>query len=323
MTWVWDKSPTAGNERLVLLAIADTADDDGRNAWPSMSTLARKTRLDIRTVQRVIRRLEGSGQLVVEVAAGRAGTNVYTVVMGGSDPAVARPHSYPQPPGRLPGVANRRGGAGATLPPARMPGDPRQSCATRTPLNVLEPPPPARARETVAPVDNGGGKRIDGRDQAAAAEDAATNQACQLLAELPSTWGNLTPKQRGRLLPDVAAVLRIGAWSPARLAAELAGGNAVGVRSPYAVLRARLRDLPAPAAAPVRQLRPEHCGVCHEPSRMRETADGQPYPCPSCHPSGHRRQHGRSVEAVFIPGGSEWHNAARSETPVDDRSDKG
>lgn len=41
MTWVWDQSTTAGNERLVLLAIADTADDHGGNAWPSIWTCGR------------------------------------------------------------------------------------------------------------------------------------------------------------------------------------------------------------------------------------------------------------------------------------------
>jgi len=53
MTWVWDNSTVGGNERLCLLAIADNAADDGRNAWPSLATLARKTRLDERTVRRV------------------------------------------------------------------------------------------------------------------------------------------------------------------------------------------------------------------------------------------------------------------------------
>ncbi|MEW2382304.1 helix-turn-helix domain-containing protein [Micromonospora sp. NPDC047707] len=70
MTWVWDHSPVGGTERLVLLAIADCAADDGANAWPSLGTLARKARLDERTVRRIIRRLEVGGHLLVEVAAG-------------------------------------------------------------------------------------------------------------------------------------------------------------------------------------------------------------------------------------------------------------
>ena len=41
MTWVGDHSPVGGNERLVLLAIADCANDEGGDAWPSIATLAR------------------------------------------------------------------------------------------------------------------------------------------------------------------------------------------------------------------------------------------------------------------------------------------
>ncbi|MBM0234635.1 helix-turn-helix domain-containing protein [Micromonospora sp. STR1_7] len=70
MTWVWDHSPVGGTERLVLLAIADFAADDGSNAWPSLGTLARKARLDERTVRRIIRRLQDGGHLLVDVAAG-------------------------------------------------------------------------------------------------------------------------------------------------------------------------------------------------------------------------------------------------------------
>jgi hypothetical protein len=34
MTWVWQHSRADGNVRLVLLAIADSANDDGLDAWP-------------------------------------------------------------------------------------------------------------------------------------------------------------------------------------------------------------------------------------------------------------------------------------------------
>ena len=92
MTWVWNHSDVAGNERLTLLAIADNAADDGTNAWPSLKTLARKTLLDERTVRRVIRRLENGGHLRVDIAAGPSGTNRYAVLM---TPAIC-------PPGRTP-----------------------------------------------------------------------------------------------------------------------------------------------------------------------------------------------------------------------------
>jgi hypothetical protein len=66
MNWVWASSPTSGNERLVLLALADACSrDDGTGCWPSAATIARKANISDRTVRRVIARLEAEGQVVV------------------------------------------------------------------------------------------------------------------------------------------------------------------------------------------------------------------------------------------------------------------
>jgi hypothetical protein len=62
---VWDYSESSGTALLVLLAIADSADHDGTNAWPSQGTLATKTRLSRRTVQRKIHDLVTLGELAV------------------------------------------------------------------------------------------------------------------------------------------------------------------------------------------------------------------------------------------------------------------
>jgi hypothetical protein len=42
MTWVWQHSRADGNGRLVLMAIAVSANEDGLEAWPSMYRLARR-----------------------------------------------------------------------------------------------------------------------------------------------------------------------------------------------------------------------------------------------------------------------------------------
>ena len=70
----------------------------------------------------------------------------------------------------------------------------------------------------------------------------------EFYAELGTRWA-LTARQRRRLAPGVAAALARG-WDPQDLA-EFAGANTAGVRSPYAVLAARLSPgaLPAPPAA--------------------------------------------------------------------------
>jgi predicted transcriptional regulator len=81
MTWLWENSPASGTDLLVMLAIADNADDSGGNAWPSMRTLARKCRISERSVQRAIRSLQAAGLLMIEESAGRSGTHRFTVDM--------------------------------------------------------------------------------------------------------------------------------------------------------------------------------------------------------------------------------------------------
>jgi len=65
MMHVWWNSPSSGNDRLVLLAIADEADDQGRNAFPSVRRLAEKANCHSATVLRSIIRLEKSGEIEV------------------------------------------------------------------------------------------------------------------------------------------------------------------------------------------------------------------------------------------------------------------
>jgi len=53
MNWVWANSPTSGNERLVLLALADACSRAaGTGCWPSAATIARKANISDSTVRR-------------------------------------------------------------------------------------------------------------------------------------------------------------------------------------------------------------------------------------------------------------------------------
>jgi hypothetical protein len=66
--------------KIVLLAIADNADDFGENSYQSFETLATKASVDRRSVMRVVRALVANGFL--EVAGISAyGTNNYTVCL--------------------------------------------------------------------------------------------------------------------------------------------------------------------------------------------------------------------------------------------------
>lgn len=71
MTNVWERSPSTGNELVVLLALADSADDDGK-CWPSVQRLAAKARVHRATVFRLLASLRDSGEIDVERRLGQA-----------------------------------------------------------------------------------------------------------------------------------------------------------------------------------------------------------------------------------------------------------
>lgn len=158
MSWVWEHSTAGGSERLVLLAIADNAADDGSNAWPSLHTLARKTLLDVRTVRRILRRLEAGGHLFIGVSAGPHGANRYTVRMhqrgpatstGSVDNAGENPvDNSSTPPGESTGGQNAPGRWQPGSPDRLRTGDPGRNTARRK-SNTSENDPDERdARET-------------------------------------------------------------------------------------------------------------------------------------------------------------------------------
>jgi hypothetical protein len=127
MQWVWDCSKSRGAGRLVLLAIADCAAEDGGNAYPSNAELQRKAGLTDRGVQLAIKALTELGELQVRINGGRRGTNMYRVVM--------KPCDRPTPERRSPPKDVRGPEQGSPPPPNVVPPTPEQ----RSPGTVLEP----------------------------------------------------------------------------------------------------------------------------------------------------------------------------------------
>jgi hypothetical protein len=80
MAAVWDHSTTEGVDRLVLLALADHADHDGY-AWPSVSRLAAKCRVDRRTVFRALAACEAKGEVERTSGRGRGTVNRYRLAI--------------------------------------------------------------------------------------------------------------------------------------------------------------------------------------------------------------------------------------------------
>ena len=78
MSRVWKHSRAYSGYLLVLLAIADHADDDGQ-AYPSIAGLAHKSRMTERQVHRAVTWLLELGELRVEYKQGPKGKNLYSI----------------------------------------------------------------------------------------------------------------------------------------------------------------------------------------------------------------------------------------------------
>jgi len=75
---IWQHSRSKGSELLLLLAIADEADDDGK-LCRSMARLAQKIRLTDRNIRRILKKLEASRELIISRGAGRYGRHVFQI----------------------------------------------------------------------------------------------------------------------------------------------------------------------------------------------------------------------------------------------------
>ena len=78
MTAVWECSNQKGSALLLLLAIADFADDDGY-AYPSVQTLAKKARASERNTHYLLKHLQASGELEIRRNEGPRGCNLCRV----------------------------------------------------------------------------------------------------------------------------------------------------------------------------------------------------------------------------------------------------
>jgi hypothetical protein len=124
----------------------------------------------------------------------------------------------------------------------------------------------------------------------------------EFFAALGPGW-RLTSTQRARLAPAVQAAFQAG-WVPQALAA-FAGANTTGVRSPYAVLAARLSPAGLPPPNRQRAARPLWCGQCDEVTRVLGFDGDAPRRCPRCKPSAttSRAVSGESPEPEPLRGG--------------------
>jgi DNA-binding MarR family transcriptional regulator len=84
MSRVWDEADASGGALLVLLALANFADDDGI-CWPRIETVAHKARLTPRQVSSIITSLVQAGQIATKPGGGRGRPTQYLVLCGMSE----------------------------------------------------------------------------------------------------------------------------------------------------------------------------------------------------------------------------------------------
>lgn len=78
LVWGWSLPAT---DKLVALKLADCADDQGRNAWPAVATIAADCGLSRRGTQEVLRRLVRRGCIEVQAGSTNRKSTTYRVLL--------------------------------------------------------------------------------------------------------------------------------------------------------------------------------------------------------------------------------------------------
>lgn len=166
MTVAWS-TDVPHTEKIVLLALADNANDEG-HCYPSVATLVKKCGLSERAVQGAITRLASSGHLTCHERTGRS--TIYKV-----HPRISCAPAQDAPPQEMRPAPSAPTPAAAALPP---PQDVHPTPAAGAPITVIEPSiepsrnrharkraasePPEFAEIREAYPSRGGGQRWDG-----------------------------------------------------------------------------------------------------------------------------------------------------------------
>lgn len=142
MTWVFDHSRATGNDRLVLLSLADHADDEEWECWPSLERIAVKALVSVRTVQRSIATLVELGELEVAPGGGRGRSNRYRLTGKPGQPVIVSSDGE-----RVTDSAGKGDRFAETMTPEARKGDTCVQGTVREPS--IEPPrEPSRALAT-------------------------------------------------------------------------------------------------------------------------------------------------------------------------------
>lgn len=242
---VLDHAPPAlgQGDVLMLVAIAESANDHTREGWPGMDLLAQRTRIAVRSVRRTLTRLEAAG-LIARVAVGtdRNGAPIYA----------HRGHATVYRIERL---------AAVEPTPLPVPADPDDTPQRGTPRSPI---PAIKGDATVRHLRGKGGPTGPERGTARSGKgDPAVPPSLKEPSRNPQPSGR-APEERGAVID--ALLERTGRTIPEeqadRVIRQLLAGRTVRHRAAY--LRGAIhrdpnpeRFLPTPVPPPYRHLTEE------------------------------------------------------------------
>lgn len=135
MSAVFESETLGPTERLIMLSLADHADDAGR-CYPSIARLRQRTGLSERAVQSNIRSLQAAGYITIIPGAGQGGSNVYIVR---PTPAADAPpqQMHPRRKCTTPPQEVRQTPAADAPKPSRTIIEPSEDIPARDPASIL------------------------------------------------------------------------------------------------------------------------------------------------------------------------------------------
>ena len=267
---IWGSGPSDATGKLVLLALADYANDAGE-CWPAVVSLAEKCSLSERATRNALRRLEAAGWITAAVGGGRKGCSRYTVnpepgsPFADSKPGTSCPVSDDKPGPTVPVSDDKPG----TSCPVSEPENP----APRAPVGHLIPENPApRAPEPIKNLseeDLGSAAAAPSvpREAAALPDEPTFRERILIACGLPDPVSGLTGHGSARLgtPADMAVARRWIAPAPGGLGlteaevVEIVADKRATMRSPPGRLAyfdgamsdfAASRDRPIPKPTP-------------------------------------------------------------------------
>lgn len=297
MGWVWDLEDLNTGQAMVLLILADMANDRGYYCWPGQEELARKARMTVRNVRRHLAFLEEQGLVLVERRSSTGGrkSNQYFLNVGMDWHLVSAGQMQPDnlsPCGAdlettpVDNSHSRRSDATGQVVPLRAQPDmgvlPQEDVGVRLPPHSVlnrncEPPDQTRpAREPVSDPPGRDGRVGSGPvgGDSSSRGGAPSAPAARLVAECLPEWMQALDADGARAVGALLAE-RVGAgWRPSEICQTMGDRPAGGVTRMAGLVCSRLRRNVDPALAPAR-LRAEAEAV-REVRRRPQEVPAQP-----------------------------------------------